>query len=156
VEALFPRARFVPDHRPPPGLVAVADADEATMNLVRGHLEVSGPVTVDDLAGATGLRSSSVTIALEALRGRGVAVGGRFGADGEEQWCARRLLARIHGYTRERRRAKVRPMSQEEWEAFLQAWRHEAPGSRLHGRAGLSEVIEQLQGFEYPAGEWER
>ena len=95
-------------------------------------------------------------IALEALRGRGFAVSGRFEPDRGEQWCARRLLARIHGYTRERRRAMVRPITQEEWHAFLQSWWHAAAGTQRHGRAGLAEVIEQLQGFELPAGEWER
>jgi ATP-dependent Lhr-like helicase len=156
VEALFPDAGLVPDHPLPPGLVAELDADEAALTLVRGHLEISGPVTVDDLAAATGLRPSSVTIALEALRARGYAVSGRFEPDRGEQWCARRLLARIHAYTRERRRAEVRPISEEEWQGFLRSWRHEAPGSQLHGPAGLAEVIEQLQGFEFPAGEWER
>jgi ATP-dependent Lhr-like helicase len=159
VEALFPGARLLPDQPLPPGLVAVLDAeaaDEAAVTLVRGHLEVSGPVTVDDLAAATGLRPPSVTIALEALRGRGFAVSGRFQPERGEQWCARRLLARIHGYTRERRRAEVRPISQEEWQGFLQAWWHAAPATHLHGPAGLVEVIEQLQGFEFPAGEWER
>jgi len=159
VEALFPGARFVPDHPLPPGLVAVLDAaaaEDAAVALVRGHLEVSGPVIVDDLAAGTGLPPSSVTIALEALRGRGFAVTGRFEPERGEQWCARRLLARIHGYTRERRRAEVRPISQEEWQVFLQSWWHAAPVTHLQGRAGLAEVIEQLQGFEWPAGEWER
>ena len=159
VEALFPAARFVPDHPLPSGLVPVLAgeaADEAAITLVRGHLDVSGPLTVDELAGATGLSPSKATIALEALRGRGFAVSGRFEPERGEQWCARRLLARIHGYTRERRRAAVRPISQEEWEGFLQSWWHAAPATRLHGRAGLAEVIEQLQGFEWPAGEWER
>ena len=159
VEALFPGARFVPDHPLPPGLAPVLDAaaaDEAAVTLVRGHLDVSGPVTVDDLAAATGLAPSSVTIALEALRARGFAVSGQFEPERGEQWCARRLLARIHGYTRERRRAEVRPISQEEWQDFLQSWWHAAPGTRRQGRAGLAEVIEQLQGFEWPAGEWER
>jgi ATP-dependent Lhr-like helicase len=155
IAALFPSARCTPDRPLPAGLASVVDADEAALTLVRGHLEVSGPVTVDDLADATGLRPSSVTIALEALRARGFAVSGRF-EGGEEQWCARRLLARIHGYTRERRRMQVRPISQEEWEGFLRSWWHAAPGSRLHGRAGLAEVIEQLQGFEFAAGDWER
>jgi ATP-dependent helicase Lhr and Lhr-like helicase len=155
VGALFPGAHFVRDHPLPPGLVAEADADEAAVNLVRGHLEVCGPVTLAELADATGVRESTVTIALEALRARGFAVSGRF-EDGDEQWCARRLLARIHGYTRERRRMQVRPISQEEWERFLQSWWHAAPGSRLHGRGGLADVIEQLQGFEFAAGEWER
>ena len=47
-------------------------------------------------------------------------------------------------------------MSQEEWEEFLQSWWHTAPGTQLHGRAGLAQVIEQLQGLEFPAGEWEQ
>ena len=159
VEALFPGARFVPDHPLPPGLPVALDAagaDEAGVTLVRGHLEVSGPVTADELAAATGLPLSSVTIGLESLRARGFAVSGRFEPERGEQWCARRLLARIHGYSRERRRAEVRPISQEEWQVFLQSWLHAAPGTRLHGRAGLAEVIEQLQGFEWPAGDWER
>ncbi|MBD0280767.1 MAG: DEAD/DEAH box helicase [Thermoleophilaceae bacterium] len=158
-EALFPGARFVPDHPLPPGLVPVLDAaaaDEAAVTLVRGHLEVSGPVTTEDLAAAAGLPPSAVTAALEALRERGFAVTGEFEPERGEQWCARRLLARIHGYTRERRRAEVRPISREEWERFLESWRHAAPGTRLHGRSGLAEVIEQLQGFEWPAGAWER
>jgi ATP-dependent Lhr-like helicase len=66
------------------------------------------------------------------------------------------LLARIHGYTRERRRAQVRPISQEEWQTFLQSWWHATAATRRHGRAGLAEVIEQFQGFEWPAGDWER
>jgi ATP-dependent Lhr-like helicase len=50
----------------------------------------------------------------------------------------------------------VRPVSQQEWEQFLQSWWHLAEGTQLHGRAGVAEVIEQLQGSEWPAGEWER
>jgi ATP-dependent Lhr-like helicase len=159
VEALFPGARFVPDQPVPPALVSGPDAvtaDEAAVPLIRGHLDASGPVTVDDLAAATGLSPASVTIALEALRERGFAVSGRFEPEGGEQWCARRLLARIHSYTRERRRAEVRPVSQEEWRGFLQSWWHATPGTHRQGRAGLAQVIEQLQGFEWPAGEWER
>jgi ATP-dependent helicase Lhr and Lhr-like helicase len=159
VEALFPGVRFVPDHRLPPGMASVLDAeaaDEAVVTLVRGHLDVTGPVTTDDLAAATGLSASHVNIALEALRARGFAVAGEFEAERGEQWCARRLLARIHSYTRERRRAQVRPISQEEWEDFLQSWWYATPATRRHGRAGLAEVIEQFQGFEWPAGEWER
>jgi ATP-dependent Lhr-like helicase len=159
IEALFPGSRLVPDHPLPAGLPPVLDAegaDEAAVALVRGHLEVSGPLTVDDLTATTGLSPSALTAALETLRTRGFAVGGRFELERGEEWCARRLLARIHSYTRERRRAQVRPISQEEWQGFLQRWWHAAPGTQLHGRAGLAEVIEQLQGFEWPAGDWER
>jgi ATP-dependent Lhr-like helicase len=159
VEALFGTVRFVPDHELPPGLVSVLDAaaaDEVAVALLRGHLDVSGPVTVDELAAATSLSPSSVTIALEVLRARGFAISGRFEPERGEQWCARRLLARIHGYSRERRRAEVRPISQEEWHGFLRSWWHSAPETRLQGKAGLAEVIEQFQGSEWPAGDWER
>jgi ATP-dependent Lhr-like helicase len=159
VESLFPGAVFIPDHTLPPGLAPLSDveaADEAAVALVQGHLDVCGPVTADELAARTGIAASSVTIALEALRARGFAISGRFEPELGEQWCARRLLARIHGYTRDRRRAEVRPISQEEWQGFLQSWWHAAPGTQLHGRAGVAQVIEQFQGFEWPAGEWER
>jgi ATP-dependent helicase Lhr and Lhr-like helicase len=159
IEALFADACFEPDHPVPAGMASVLDAaaaDEAKVKLIRGHLDIHGPVTVDDLAGETGLAPSSVTIALEALRASGFAVAGSFEPERGEQWCARRLLARIHGYTRERKRAQVRPISQEEWQDFLQRWWFATPGTRRHGRAGLAEVVEQLQGFEWPAGDWER
>ncbi len=159
IEALFPGARLIPDHPLPPGLSPAPDAevaDAAAVSLVQGHLDVCGPVSVDELVASTGLPRSSVTIALEALRARGFAISGAFAPEAGEQWCARRLLARIHGYTRDRRRAEVQPISQEQWQGFLESWWHEAPATQLHGRAGLAAVIEQLQGFEWPAGEWER
>jgi ATP-dependent Lhr-like helicase len=132
------------------------DADDAAVKTVQGHLEASGPVTTADLDGMTGLSPGSIGIALEVLRGRGFVVAGRFEPERDQQWCARRLLARIHSYTRERRRAAIRPISQDEWRSFLERWWHAAPGTQHQGRTGLAEVIEQLQGFEWPAGEWER
>ncbi len=80
LEALFPDARFHPDHQLPAGLAAhrERDPDEAAVSAVQGHLEISGPTTVEQLASTTALSSGTVTIALEALRGRGFAVAGRF------------------------------------------------------------------------------
>ncbi|MGN6169135.1 MAG: DEAD/DEAH box helicase, partial [Solirubrobacteraceae bacterium] len=156
LEALFPDASFVPDHTLPANMAGRADADEAGVTAVQGHLEISGPIGEEELVAATGLAAGSVKIALETLRVRGFVVGGRFEQGRGEQWCARRLLARVHSYTRSRRRAQIRPVSQEQWEEFLQSWWHLAPGSQLYGRAGVAEVIEQLQGSEWPAGECER
>jgi ATP-dependent helicase Lhr and Lhr-like helicase len=156
LEALFPDASFVPDHALVPSLAGRADPDEASVIAVQGHLEISGPTDEQELVAATGLAPGSVKIALEILRTRGFAVGGVFEQGRGEQWCSRRLLARVHSYTRERRRAQIRPVSQEQWEEFLESWWHLAPGTQLYGRAGVAEVIEQLQGSEWPAGEWER
>ena len=161
VEALFPHARFVPDLAVPTGIAnAGADAadgpEEAAVGAVQGHLETSGPIGVDELAANTCLAPSLVTYALETLRTRGFAIAGRFDDGRGEQWCARRLLARIHAYTRDRHRAQIRPITREQWAEFLAAHWHCAPATRLHGRAGVAEVVEQFQGFEWPAGDWER
>jgi ATP-dependent Lhr-like helicase len=156
LEALFPDARFVPDHPLPPALAGPRTDDDAAVTLIQGHLEIAGPVTAAELSLTTGLSGSTTVIALETLRGRGFAVAGEFEPGHGEQWCARRLLARIHGYTRERRRAAIRPITQEEWQEFLARHRYTAQGTQRNGRAGVCEVIEQLQGLEQPAGEWER
>jgi ATP-dependent Lhr-like helicase len=157
IEALFPDATLRPDNPLPAGMQGIGEGadEEAALALVRGHLDVCGPIGAHELAHACGLAPSTVTIALEQLRAKGFAIAGSFEGDGE-QWCARRLLARIHAYTRDRRRAEVRPVSIEEWHGFLHAWLHAAPQTKRHGRAGLAEVIEQLQGFELAAGEWEQ
>jgi ATP-dependent Lhr-like helicase len=39
---------------------------------------------------------------------------------------------------------------------FLTCWQHVAAGTQAEGRSGLLAVIEQLQGLEVAAGEWER
>jgi ATP-dependent helicase Lhr and Lhr-like helicase len=159
VRALWGEVPLVPDSPLPPGLAPAGSepsAEDAAIAAVQGHLEVSGPVQVEELAARTALSPSQVTIALEALRGRGFAIAGNFEAARGEQWCARRLLARVHAYSRERRRAEVQPVSKERWQAFLATWLHCTAGTGLHGRTGVAEVIEQLQGFEWPAGDWER
>src|SRR6202012_937094 len=38
---------------------------------------------------------------------------------------------------------------------FLTQWKQATPDSRVEGRSGLLEVLEQLQGIEAPAAEWE-
>ena len=159
VRALWGEVPLVPDSPLPPGLAPAGSepsAEDAAIAAVQGHLEVSGPVQVEELAARTALSPSQVTIALEALRGCGFAIAGNFEGARGEQWCARRLLARVHAYSRERRRAEVQPVSKERWQAFLATWLHCTAGTGLHGRTGVAEVIEQLQGFEWPAGDWER
>jgi ATP-dependent Lhr-like helicase len=74
----------------------------------------------------------------------------------EIEWCARRLLARIHRLTLDRLRRQIEPASVETFFQFLFQWHRLLPGTQLHGREGLFSVIEQLQGFEIAASAWER
>ena len=72
------------------------------------------------------------------------------------EWCDRRLLARIHRLTIGSLRREVQPVTAAEFMTFLFQWQHVTPGARLHGEAGLLEIIRQLAGFEAPASAWER
>ena len=159
VEVLLAGARFQPDHPVPPSLAdrPPMEPEPAAAEVVRGHLDVSGPTTVDALVGETGLTSGQVTIGLARLEAEGFAFRGRFDPDlGEvEQWCARRLLARIHSYTQTRLRREIEPVTAQDFMRFLLSWHHVVPGSQREGRMGVLSVVDQLQGFEIPAGAWE-
>jgi ATP-dependent Lhr-like helicase len=130
--------------------------DGAVVAAVRGHLEVSGIVTGADLASMTALPAGRVAYALEALRHEGFAFSDRYtpGATGPE-WVARRLLARMHAYSRRTRRQRVEPATAQDFMRFLLAWQHVSPGARLSGPGGLVTVLDQLQGFEAAAVAWE-
>ena len=159
VEALFPDAALVPDH-PCPVDGGPADPDAAAADLLRGHLDCRGPSTAADLAEATGLPEPDVVAALARLEEEGFAIRGRFTAspaisESAEEYCARRLLARIHSYTRQRQRAEIEPVTARDFMRFLLRWQHVEPGTRREGRFGVLSVIEQLQGFELAAGAWE-
>ncbi|HKF17692.1 MAG TPA: DEAD/DEAH box helicase [Candidatus Dormibacteraeota bacterium] len=156
LELLFPGARIEPDHRSPMAPTPL-DRDAAAADMVRGQLEYRGPSTVDELAEATGLSGGDVAIAVARLEGDGFAFRGHFtSGEGPEEFCARRLLARIHTYTRARLRREIEPVTARDFMRFLLRWQHVVPGTRREGRLGLLSVVEQLQGFELAAGAWER
>src|SRR6185436_15051244 len=130
--------------------------EAATIALLRGRLSALGPVTVEALGAPLGLAFGETASALAALEGEGSAMRGRFtpGADAEE-WCDRRLLARIHRATIERLRREIEPVSAADLLRFLPQWQRAAPGMRARGAEGLAAVLAQLEGFEAPGGAWE-
>jgi ATP-dependent Lhr-like helicase len=134
---------------------------EVAADMLRGHLDMLGPATVADLAAASGLAPSDAEMALLQLENEGFALRGRFtdpaGTDpaNTEEFCARRLLTRIHAYTRERKRREIEPVTPQDFMRFLLRWQHVTEGTRREGSPGLLSVVEQLQGFELAAGAWE-
>jgi ATP-dependent Lhr-like helicase len=156
LELLFPGAVIEPDHASPIAPVPL-DRDAATAEMVRGHLEYLGPSTVADLVDHTALPEGDVSIAVARLEGEGFAFRGHYtSAEGPEEFCARRLLARIHNYTQARLRREIEPVTARDFMRFLLRWQHVAPGTHREGRLGVLAVVEQLQGFELAAGAWER
>ena len=71
------------------------------------------------------------------------------------EWCSRRLLARIHSYTLNRLRKEIEPVSAADFMRFLFVWQNVAPEHKLEGAASVVGVLDQLEGFEAPAGSWE-
>ncbi len=146
---------------------AIEGADEAVVAAVRGHLEIAGVTTVDTLADAITVPTPRVASALAVLQQEGLALQGHYspkidpdpgidpGIDPEVEWIARRLLARMHSYSRRTRRQGVAPATAQDFMRFLLRWQHVAPGTQLGGEAGLVAVIDQLQGYESAAVAWE-
>ncbi len=116
----------------------------------------SGPVTSAVLAALLGLETDDIAAALAALEVEGFAMRGPFtpGANSEE-WCDRRLLARVHRYTVNRLRAEIEPVAARDFLRFLFTWQHVAADARMEGPEAVAATVAQLEGFEAPAAAWE-
>ena len=128
--------------------------DEGVAEILRGWLESSGPLTVEELGARLALDARTLETALIRLETEGSVLRGRFRGTGEE-WCNRRVLARIHRLTLGALRREIEPVSTADYVRFLFRWQHVAPSSRLHGVEGTLQIIRQLEGYEIPAAAWE-
>ena len=130
--------------------------EAALVELLRGRLEGLGPVTAAALSESLHLPVTGINIALAALEAEGFALRGRFTADTVvDEWCERRLLARIHHYTVKHLRQEIEPVSGVDFMRFLFHWQRAAPGQRGTGPQALAAVVEQMEGFEATAAAWE-
>jgi ATP-dependent Lhr-like helicase len=152
LRAVLPQARVEGDA---PALSAPPDPDQALHELTRSRLEAVGPVTAAELGAPLGLSAQDVTIPLAALEAEGYVMRGDFSGAGEEQWCERRRLARIHRHTRDKRRAEIQPVSPAAFMRFLFDWQGLAGGERREGAPALGLVLSQLEGFPAAASAWE-
>ena len=156
-DAIFGDVTTEPHIVAPDALANVAWTDDsALVEILRGRLEGLGPTTTAALAESLGLPASSIEAALLRLEGEGFVMRGRFtpGVDVTE-WCARRLLARIHSYTLNRLRQEIEPVSSADFVRFLFAWQKLAPEHQVEGPESLAALISQFEGVEAPAAAWE-
>jgi ATP-dependent Lhr-like helicase len=137
--------------------------DAATTSLAQGWLQLLGPTTAEHLAGITQLHPRSLHQALLAMEMQGLAMRGVFEhpkPSGDEpyaiEWCERRILHRIHRLTLGALRKQVEPVSPAVFMRWLLDWHRLAFQTQLSGEEGVLAAIEQLEGFEAPAVEWER
>jgi ATP-dependent Lhr-like helicase len=156
-QSLWPEARLEPSIAAP---AACAGRDwsqeDALVEILRGRLEGQGPVTQSALAAPLGLAPAEIGAALTALEVEGFALRGRFTPHAAaDEWCERRLLARIHNYTVKRLRAEIEPVAARDFLQFLFGWQRVTAEARMQGPDALEVVVAQLEGFEAPAGAWE-
>jgi ATP-dependent helicase Lhr and Lhr-like helicase len=157
LRAIYPESTAVPELLLPDSVCGKTwERPDAIRELVRGRLEVCGPITVDELADTLVLQRSQIDAALLALEAEGFVLRGKFHPDAAEQeWCDRRLLARIHRLTIDRLRAEIQPVSIHDFYRFLFAWQRADQEHRVEGLEGLQSVLEQLDGCELPLAAWE-
>jgi ATP-dependent Lhr-like helicase len=151
----YPSAVLSPALAAAAGMPVPERADVALSEIVRGWLESSGPVTVSELKETLAADESSVVAALLRLESEGQVLRGRFRGLDEEEWCNRRVLARIHRLTIGQLRREIEPVPVADYARFLHRWQHVAPSSRLHGLDGVLQIVRQLEGYEIPAAAWE-
>jgi ATP-dependent helicase Lhr and Lhr-like helicase len=78
IRAAFPAATLNPSVTVPPEVKHGWESIDARVAMVRGLLEICGPITGSSVAGRIGITVSQADAALEALEGEGVVLRGKF------------------------------------------------------------------------------
>ncbi len=138
-------------------LFATPISETALVAIVQGRLEGLGPVTAAALAHTLPqVQESEVQAALLRLQTQGVVMCGRFSPGASlDEWCERRLLARIHRYTVRTLRAEIEPVAVRDFMRFLFDWQKVSSAARMQGPDAMPAVLDQLEGIEVAAGAWE-
>ena len=175
LRAIHQQASSTPPIDPPSTYAAEEwTFENALVEIVRGRLEGLGPITAGELAQSFSLPINQIEMALAKLEGEGFAMQGQFTPGGTQapppastadtasedarvpiEWCSRRLLARIHRYTLNRLRKEIEPVSAADFMRFLFVWQKVTPEQTVEGAQSVAAILDQLEGFEAPAGSWE-
>ena len=157
LQVIYPNGQLEPVLEVPESIrQAKWDRGDAIRELLRGRLEVCGPITGGTLGELLVLSHSEIDAALLALEGEGFVLRGKFHHDAANQeWCDRRLLARIHRLTIDRLRAEIQPVSPQDYYRFLFTWQRAGAENLVQGLEGLQSILEQLDGCELPLAAWE-
>ena len=140
---------------PPEFAMQTWTAEDALREILRGRLSCTGPAVAAELAALLQLPPGQIEQALLTLQNEGFVLRGQFTPAARDEWCERRLLARIHHYTLNRLRQEIEPVASGDFMRFLFRWQHVHPDTRQQGAQALAAMLAQLEGFEAPAAAWE-
>ena len=148
---------------PPEPSANKSPRDAATLTLTQGYLQLLGPTTAAHLAQLTHLPPANILQSLLTMEMQGLSMRGVFehpappaDAPYETEWCERRILQRIHRLTLGTLRKQVEPVTPAVFMRWLLDFHHLALNTQHTGEEAVLAAIEQLEGFEAPAIEWER
>jgi ATP-dependent Lhr-like helicase len=135
--------------------------EEAFKQCVQGWLQILGPTTAISFSERLNIDPAAVFQAFLAMEMQGLLLRGAFEhattqQDHAIEWCERRILQRIHRLTLATARKQVEPVTPAVYMRWLLGWQHVAPQTQLAGEEGVMSALQQLEGFEAPAVEWER
>jgi ATP-dependent Lhr-like helicase len=142
----------------PPELNTRPEDMAARNSIIRGWMQLCGPVTALDLANRLVLPPVQVESCLEMIEATGAVIRGHIHPDEKEiEWCDRRLLARIHRLTLDGVRKRIQPVSGHDYLRLLIEHHgiSNTPRDLNDERIPLIDVVKRLAGFEAPAGSWE-
>ncbi|MCL6699891.1 DEAD/DEAH box helicase [Pseudomonas sp. T1.Ur] len=156
LQAIYPQAKWQPPLTPLPGFDEPWDSDGAVVEVLRARLSAFGPQPLTAIAYPLGLSPAQATQALAQLEQQGYVLRGRFTpGTGQEEWCERHLLARIHRYTVKRLRREIEPVMLQDFMRFLFDWQHLSASSQGRGSAVLPAIISQFEGYPAAASAWD-
>jgi ATP-dependent Lhr-like helicase len=147
----------IPEHVPSQFRRPTLTRGAARREIVARFLALTGPVTIDDIRARYDVPSEWLEERLTEWTRKGILVRGRFSLPGYEsalRWCSRRLIeqARRRALSMARKQVEAVPLSA--FALFVQRWQHLAPGTRLTGVGGVSDVVRQLYGIARPPLAW--
>ncbi|SFW76360.1 MULTISPECIES: DEAD/DEAH box helicase [Pseudomonas] len=156
LQALYPQARWEPALTPLADFDEAWNVDEALVEVLRARLSAFGPLPLKAIAYPLGLSTPQVTQALAQLEQQGYVLRGRFTPGiGQEEWCERHLLARIHRYTVKRLRREIEPVMLQDFMRFLFDWQHLSSSTQGRGNAVLPSILGQFEGYPAAASAWD-
>src|SRR5260370_6633050 len=135
--------------------------------MIMGWMQHIGPATAHELGERVGLAAAEVHKALLRMEAAGSVLRGSFtrrqtlinapvaGAASQpaladplqQEFCERRLLARIHRLTLGRLRKQIQPVNAATYMGWLLQWQHIKPGTELGAGRGLLEILRQMEGL---------
>lgn len=136
----------------PESLRREVSPEEACLELVRGYLNCSGPVTMQELSLIVPGEETSgiIAMAVAKLELAGVILRGSFRPGKSAEVCNRRLLARIHHMTLQGLRQQIQAVDVARYVDYL-CRRHYLYDAGL----SFAKAVDRLQAFEIPAAIWE-